>query len=188
MISRRQILSLVGLMLAGLSHPRNAWAKRKTNRLGAFELGGYLTTALVGRARGLDFKHFHEQSEAIAQELGVKLPPFPAKGSDQEADLHRALQYLLVDSKKVAAKLPKEEALAFETGVKLHVLRATYSPGQDSGLSTVLASRTKSLGLPANLCQKLQSQVSAKAENPEIQQELTTIYQAVRKHLKKDAK
>lgn len=184
MTRRNCLISLLAALMVG-----SAWSKPSPKpSLGrsfeTFEFGCYLSTAVIGRAKGANFSRFDEQSKDLAKILKVNIPAYPKLKQDPEGDLALAVGYLVSDCKKLAKAFSSSERTAFEIGLKIHILRVVYIDGKDGGLADGLTVRLRVLGMPGDACRGLRKSVAAKAENPEIQRELTDIYEKVRAFLK----
>lgn len=150
----------------------------------AYEFGCYLSTAVIGRAKRANYARFDEQAKDLAKILKVNVPAYPKLKQDPEGDLALAVGYLVSDCKKLEKTFSPAELTAFEIGLKIHILRVVYIDGKDAGLADGLTTRLKILGVPGDACLGLRKSVANRAENPEIQRELTDIYEKVRAFLK----
>ncbi len=187
-MTRRNYLSLMlTALMAGSAWSKPAPKTGLGRSFETYEFGCYLSTAVIGRAKAANYSRFDEQAKDLAKILKVNLPAYPKLKQDPEADLALAVGYLVSDCKKLGKAFSSKERTAFEIGLKIHILRVVYIDGKDGGLADGLAARLKVLGMPGDACRGLRKSVAAKAENPEIQRELTDIYEKVRAFLKPKA-
>ncbi len=184
---RRHFLQLV--LAFGLSHladarPTPPSAPKLGRSFDAFEFGCYLSTAVIGRAKGAEYGRFDEQAKDLAKILKIQFPAYPKLAKVPERDLSKAVAFLMLDCKKLSMSFTAAERTAYEIGLKIHVMRVVYFEGNDEGLADVLTARIKTLGLPGDPCKDLRGAVLARAENPQVQQEITGVYNRVRAFLK----
>lgn len=185
-------LALVGSMLVTGAVKAEGTA---TTKIAAWLLGDNLSLAGLLYAQGstnaqdTSAKLF-AKSEKIANAVGLLVKPFPPRAKTTSATYADVLHYLIKGDgallgAALAKKYGKDRAILYELSVKSNLLILLYAPGEDSGISKVIVSRSNELGLPKPLWTGLVEAIEKKQKPSDVKDLVFKMHKDVAEYLVK---
>lgn len=110
----------------------------------SFDLGNYLSTAVLGRAAQADpqaVERMLKSANRAASVLTMTVPPLPSLTGDKSKDVTAAIDFLLKGTTPLLSKMNEKQAAVFDLAIKSNILGVLYQPGKDQGLVKVLKDR-----------------------------------------------
>jgi hypothetical protein len=160
-VGRRDVLAgLAAVMTLCMSRTAKA-EDANTTKGAAWILGDRLSLAALlynQNAAPDQMNRYLDNAKGVASDLGLSVPPFPAKAADSSEATADLVHYLIAgDGAQIGAALAKKydssHGELFEVAVKSNLLILLYGPGDSLGLSIaqVVRDRMQSVGVPERL-------------------------------------
>jgi hypothetical protein len=193
-MTRRRLMATGAIVSAAIpfaSIGRAQGLKPNVSRAASWALGSKLSFAALGHGRGAPQEtvdRLLNDAKSIATSLGVTVRPFPPKGKDSADTMATLIHYLIKGDgwntgEELLKKFDRTHGTLFEIAVKSNLLLLLYAPGNDSGIGSIIKSRSEQIKLAPELWSNVVTLIANKAPANVVREAVFKMHKDVQAHL-----